>query len=472
MKAHGAAPRGLRPLPRSPMFEGRFGRLFRRLPPAPPLEIEQLRELADKMREPAEQGGGWQPAAPPTNLDNPDIPAGYTYFGQFVDHDLTFDPASSFDRDNDPDALVNFRTPRFDLDSVYGSGPHDEPFQYDRNQPGKFLIGNAGGVEDVPRNTQGIALIGDPRNDENVIVSGLQLVFLKLHNKLFDMVSQDATVPEEQRFDETQRLVRWHYQRVIVTDFLPLLVGEHLVKRLLRVSADGVNFDLAHYRPRKNAYIPVEFSVAAYRFGHSQIRPSYTINNSVGVKPIFATGDAVGESDDLRGRRPLPNGWTIDWSLFLPIGGSTPQPSRLIDRLLASALFDLPEASADKPQSLALRNLLRGQAFELPSGQDVARFLKVSTVFSGSDLDAPEPTPLWFYVLGESERTAKNPDDPATTGRQLGPVGGRIVAEVMLGILRVDGNSYLNRSPNWTPTAPAADASRLTLGELIHFATT
>ena len=131
MRTHGIEPRGLRPVTLSTLFEGRFGRRFRKLPPAPPLDPTHLQELARSMREPeATGGGGWGgPSAPPVDLDNPDIPAGYTYFGQFVDHDITFDPASSLERENDPDALTNFRSPRFDLDSVYGSGPEDEPFQ-------------------------------------------------------------------------------------------------------------------------------------------------------------------------------------------------------------------------------------------------------------------------------------------------------------------------------------------------------
>src|SRR5262249_48688211 len=149
--------RGLRRVPRSSLDEGRFGRLFRRLSPAPELPEKQLRDLAEGMREP--KGGG-------AKLDNPKIPSGYTYFGQFVDHDLTFHPVSSLQRSNDPDALVDFRSPRFDLDSVYGSGPDDEPFLYE--QPGRLrlVIGpkNTKGEPDLQRNSDGVALIGDPRN--------------------------------------------------------------------------------------------------------------------------------------------------------------------------------------------------------------------------------------------------------------------------------------------------------------------
>jgi Animal haem peroxidase len=463
VKTHGTRPRGLRPPPLSPQYEGRFGRLFRKLPPAPPLPPGQLEELASSMREPE----------PPEQLDNPDIPAGHTYFGQFVDHDITFDPASSLERENDPDALHNFRTPRFDLDSVYGSGPADEPFQYDDDQPGKLLIGESNGQQDLPRNVQGTALIGDPRNDENIIVSGLQLVFLLLHNKLFDEVAADPAIPEERRFEETQQRVRWHYQWVLVKDFLRHLVGDQVLAYLFGAdpTTEEPAFRLRHYNPRVNAYMPVEFSVAAYRFGHSQVRPVYNLNATVTDRPIFAPGDEVGELDDLRGGRELPAKWAIDWGLFLPIDGPAPQPSRLIDARLAAGLFDLPGIGADEPQSLAERNLLRGEQFKLPSGQDVARYLGVEPL-SGAELGAPEPTPLWFYVLKESELTPKDPHDPGSGGRQLGKVGARIVGEVLLGILQADPKAWVNVNPAWQPTVPAANEDEgLTLADLVKYAT-
>lgn len=175
-RSHGSEPRGLDSVPRAPSYEGRFGRMFRRLPTFTQTD-EFLTALAEGMRQPDGEVS-----------DNPGIPAIYTYFGQFIDHDITFDPSSSLQRMNDPEGLINFRTPRFDLDSVYGSGPADEPFQYDEATGGlKLLTGKGRDVasnqptteDDLPRNEQGRALIGDPRNDENVIVSQLQLAFIK-----------------------------------------------------------------------------------------------------------------------------------------------------------------------------------------------------------------------------------------------------------------------------------------------------
>lgn len=428
------------------------------------------------MHEPRGGSDSWEgPYAQPDDLDNPAIPAGYTYFGQFVDHDITFDPASSLQRENDPDALTSFRTPGFDLDSVYGSGPADEPFRYDRDEPTKLLLGESNGQLDLPRNAQGVALIGDARNDENLVVSQLQLVFLRLHNELLDEVAADARVPADRRFEEAQQRVRWHYQWVVIHDYLRRLVGEELLERLFPLNdATGVRaFRLAHYRPRRNAYIPVEFSVAAYRFGHSQVRSAYHLNDRARDRPLFVPGDQAGESDDLRGLRPLPIECALDWKLFLPIEGSTPQPSRRIDALLAAALFDLPGRPVAEPQSLAERNLRRGQAFGLPSGQDVARLLGAPHVLSGAYLGGvPEPTPLWFYILKESELTAADPENPiGSKGTRLGPVGARIVAEVFLGLLRADAKSYVNMDPKWQPTIPAANPEEgLTLADLVRHA--
>jgi len=480
-------PRGQKRVPLSRMHEGRFGRLFRKLEPAPPYSLDQLTSLANSMKDevPApEQPAGWgQPGAPAEAGDNAEIPAGYTYFGQFVDHDITFDPVSQLEGKNDPDALHNFRSPRFDLDSLYGSGPVDEPFQYDRERQldaspdqqslaARFLIGaNGHGQEDLPRTQpfgeQGVALIGDPRNDENIIVSQLQLAFLKLHNRFVRELARDDEKSKEQRFNEVQQLTRWHYQWVVALDFLPRLVGEAAMTKVWpawqQVATIGgerpesaLEFDFAWYQPKQNAFMPVEFSVAAYRVGHSMVRPAYHLNDQVQNIATFAPGDP-GEFGDLRGFRTLPQAWGLQWERFLALGDpGLVQPSRAVDAKLAAPLFDLPHGGG----SLALRNLQRGQALELPSGQDVARLLG-NPVRSGAELGTElDPTPLWFYMLKEAELDA--------AGRHLGPTGATIVAEVFLGLLAFDPSSWLNQEPAWTPTIERA-GERLTLADLIRF---
>src|SRR6266571_7224923 len=210
---HGSEPvRGLKGLSQSALKVGRFGRLFRHLTPFEP-EDEDLEALGDTMFEPEPDDNQEDPAG-----DNPDIPSGFTYFGQFIDHDITFDPNSKLQRQNDPNALRNFRTPRFDLDSLYADGPDNNPYLYDKDGVHLLVGKNAAGEDDLPRNAADPkrALIGDPRNDENAIVSQLHLAFIKLHNNVVDHLP--ANTPH--LFDEARRIVRWHYQWVVIHDFL------------------------------------------------------------------------------------------------------------------------------------------------------------------------------------------------------------------------------------------------------------
>jgi hypothetical protein len=228
---------------------------------------------------------------------NAAVPAGYTYLAQFVDHDITFDPTSKLQGRNDPDALVNFRTPRFDLDSLYGSGPMDQPFLYDWSAqvaPGvKLLVGSSAGggavTYDLPRNEQGRALIGDARNDEHLIISQLHLLFIRFHNKVVDRVLFDKPgLRGMALFEEAQRIVRHHYQWIVMHDFLPRVVG--------RGAARAARARRRFYKFEGAPFIPFEFSAAAYRFGHSMVRGDYTPNRHVTPPvPIFAQGDNPGE---------------------------------------------------------------------------------------------------------------------------------------------------------------------------------
>jgi Animal haem peroxidase len=434
----------------------RFGQMFPRL------------EQSDVGKEVLEELVKWMATDDTTRRsDNTDIAAGFTYLGQFIDHDITFDPMSKLDEQADPNSLVNFRTPRFDLDSVYGSGPADQPFLYDweaeprgtkllvaRNRAGSTVPRTTLPLArlDLPRNDQGRALIGDARNDENVIISQLHLLFLRFHNAVVDHLADE--VAEDDLFDRARELVRWHYQWIVVHEFLPKVVGAKVAKRVLTTSDDGglPTVHLEHFQWQDQPFIPVEFSGAAYRFGHSMIRSDYVLQRRVrrGTR-LFP---------DLAGLSWLPKRLVIDWERFFDLPGvdGKPQASQLINTTIVKPLWSLPVTG----KALARLNLQRGWALRLPSGQCVARkmgaplledeeLLLDDTVSRKAREELLRATPLWFYVLREAEK-GLDPDGLPIGGAHLGAVGGRIVAEVLVGLLKGDPTSYLSRNPAWRPT--------------------
>ena len=493
MGRHGVYPHDIVP-PKSKYFDsGRFGRMFGKLPAfssdtpeirAALLEIGKaggIMDAKDKLSEgPVKLIT--EPALSAKNPNNTTLTAGFTFLGQFLDHDMTFDPTSSLERQSDPEHISNFRTPSLALDNLYGAGPGASPHLYDQSAAGqgiKFLLEATGtaGKFDVPRNSQGVALIGDPRNDENLIVSQLQVAFLKFHNACVDHVKTKIklTKPDE-IFAEAQRLVRWHYQWIIVHEFLRKTCGADVVADVLE---NGRKFYKWHNEP----YIPVEFSVAAYRFGHSQVRPSYRANftGNPGGQPFFAmifepVPSDPNDPEDLTGGHRAPRRF-IDWPTFFDFGDGKVRPNKKIDSVLSTALFKLPGsvvANPDpktNPSSLAQRNLLRHLTFSLPSGQRVASAMGVPPL-SKSDLADLKPhglddrTPLWFYVLREASVQAN--------GEHMGAVGGRIIAEVFLGLLEGDRASYLSQEPDWQPSLPTIDPSKtgddFTMIDLLRFA--
>jgi Animal haem peroxidase len=491
---HGGV-RGANLSSRSLLFGGSFGRIFRTLPPAE-FSNDAVTALGQLMTAEGEDSPTRETEV--DNEENQGISAGYTYLGQFIDHDLTFDPASSLQKQNDPDAVVDYRTPRFDLDNIYGRGPNDQPYLYESDgihlQLGRKLTGNPAdeNTRDVPRHTsesggydgRARALIGDPRNDENVIVSQLQATFLRFHNKVADEHAGAA-------LSDIQRLVRWHFQWIVLHDFLPTIVGQDMVHAVLphlesgkSIFEDKPRLNFFHYR--NEAFIPIEFSAAAYRFGHSMVRPIYRLNTTLGKNPppkddpvngrllIFHPED---DAQSLNGFRAFPANWAIDWSLFFDMGDKRPnvgfnrlQPAYKIDTSLVNPLGTLPKSVASDVRSLAARNLMRGVSMGLPSGQDVARAmglpvisddrLKVGKATEEDSaknkrlVDIPkvgkefeDNAPLWYYVLAEAQQQFKTDNTPI----RLGPVGGRIVTETFVGLLLADSYSYLSQDPGWAP---------------------
>jgi hypothetical protein len=491
-------------------------------------------QLDPKTNKPTHDKNGFliPTATPESEVDDEEnfgIPAGYTYLGQFIDHDITFDPASSLQSQNDPDALIDFRTPALDLDNLYGRGPADQPYMYEADGI-HFAFGRALTRNGKPSKNQkdllrsdntNRALIGDKRNDENVIVSQLQGVFLRFHNFVAGLLLKKS--PGTQ-FEEIQRFVRWHYQWIVLHDFLPRIVGWDVIHSILPHLKNQTSIyedkpELHFYTWRNDPFMPVEFSVAAYRFGHSMVRPIYRLNEELGKgAPQDEVNRGVAgrqfifaalQDQGLNGFRKFPDIWAIDWHLFFETrrklddpknrGPERVQPAYKIDSSLVNPLAFLPEFSASNPMggglqpdkdghptplpnaisNLAHRNLLRGMSMGLPSGQAVARHMGLEPIpdkelkVGKANVDGikgnpsitdfgksfTDNAPLWFYILAEAQhqwlteaaQTSGNDDAKSMVHTRLGPVGGRIVAEVLIGLLLGDQHSFLSQWPNWKP---------------------
>jgi Animal haem peroxidase len=443
----------------APLGGGRYQRLFPELPKLDS-DDEALHALG-------RSGGVCDGAAVLVLGEGPDADgaAAWPFFGQFVAHDITGD-RSPLTHHAELAEIINARSPRANLECVYGDGPAGSPFLYDRDDPAKLLVGrdDAGQPTDLPRNAQGVALIVDPRNDVHLFTAQIHTALLHVHNGLVDRLRADG-VAEAELFAEARRAATWHYQWVLLRDFLPRVVGDQLTDRLLAG-------ERSWYLPAAGAaWIPVEFADAAYRYGHSQIRERYRVRPDADPVPLYP---------DLLGFRPVPAARVVDWSCMVDLPGRpAAQRAKRIDGHLAQSLIRLPQAltglaSEDDYGSLAVRDLQRGQGVGLPSGEAVARHLGVEPL-------APDEvglaatgwvgeTPLWLYVLKESEHRGG--------GDRLGPVGGVLVGEVLVGIVDADGESYRAADPTWQPTLPTARPQgsspdgRFGLADLLEFAAT
>ena len=399
---------------------------------------------------------------------------------------------------SNPKKTTNFRTAAFDLDSVYGNGPQGSPELYDLSSgeiklrvepiPGAKAVSRNGAPRfDLPRDPNNTAILGDSRNDEHVILAQLHTAFLRFHNAVVDHLRKDpasATQSAEQIFKLAQRQVRWHYQWIVLHEFLPLTIGQERVNDILRRGPRFYRVDEGEdgrrARRSKDPLIPIEFSVAAYRFGHSQIRPSYRLNfGPTGGSPFFAflfddTQDPNDpDPDDLRGGKRAPRRF-VDWQTFFNFGDGNFRPNKKIDGKLSSVLMLLPGSRGPAPglpadgiQSLPSRSLMRHVNLGMPSGQAIAKRIGVPAL-TPAQLDILEPfhmeksTPLLFYIWKEAELLEN--------GLRLGPVGSRIVGEVFIGLLKADETSYLAAQPRWKPVLPSARRGDFRITDLLTFA--
>lgn len=461
------------------------------------------------------------------------IPAAYTYFGQFLAHDILRikeraaggdDPIKS---DFDPlplaeasRALSNTRRAVLDLSSVYGDGPSfpgEIPSEaqalglYDGARLRTSMVTIAPGAEPVPplglqtpdllRQADAgtlagappsTAVIADERNDENLILAQLHLAFVLFHNRIVDRIeeAQPGLAPRLQ-FAAASRLARRHYQWLVVNDWLKRICDPAVVDAVL---ADGASTYVRRQAEigGAHAFLPLEFTAAAFRFAHSMVRARYDWNANFAnarFDQLFQVTGPQGFSGALAGAKTLPSSWVADWSrLADPETARTGGMSRPIDIYLSPPLVELAnEGNRESPggrlqrlmKNLAKRNLLRGYFLALPTGQAVAQALGVEAL-SPQLLERGLPhgalgafraarftvrTPLWFYVLQESKIQAD--------GARLGAVGSRLVAETVVGLLRLDPNSYLNHAGGWTPRIGATldDGREIrTLPDLLRFA--
>jgi hypothetical protein len=422
------------------------------------------------------------------------IPSGFTYLGQFIDHDLTFDKTDvMLGTQVNPTVLLQARSPSLDLDSLYGAGPQDpesakfyeadgmhlktgttEAIDGIAAKPGFDLPRGAGTTNKAKRK----AVIPDPRNDENLAVAQTHCAMIRFHNRVLDTLP--ASVPTTLKFATARELVTKHYQWMIRTDYLPRICRQSAVDNVFN---SGRKVFEVGATPTDVPTMPIEFSVAAFRLGHSMVRASYNWNKifdfGAGSLDLLFTFSATG--GDLGGGLHVPSNWIADFRRLydfteagkanLKVAASKFNHAKAIDTRLVDPLRDLPPSTfggsgipdGDPQRNLAFRNLTRARMVRLATGQQMASFMKAKGVNfprlkkaqirdgqGGVVLDALTPkqrtavltdTPLWFYVLREAE----------LNGGQLRGVGARIVAETMHRAMEGSQASIV-RDPAWRPT--------------------
>ncbi|RLK59306.1 peroxidase family protein [Actinokineospora cianjurensis] len=458
------------------------------------------------------------------------IPAGFTYLGQFVDHDLTLDrTATQLGSEVTVDDLVQGRSPALDLDSVYGRGPHDRLDRRFYAEDGvRLKVGTSSATGfpddrvrvdlegfDLPRagGTAGTAadrrapLIPDLRNDENLVVAQTHLAFIRFHNRVVEHLALTG-IHERRLFEAAREQVVKHYQWMLRTDFLPRVVDPAVVAD---VFTNGRRFFEARGHGRQPT-MPVEFAVAAYRMGHSMVRDAYEWNRVFttggpgplgtllllftfsGVSGNF-TGGGLPELDDpdFGEVDRLPTNWIADFrrlydftesgrpDLAPPAG--TANVAKRIDTVLVDPLAQLPAGTfggrgstfPDIHRNLAFRNLTRADMVRLASGQQMAALFGVTPLSGDQILTGNGGASL--AGLSAEQRASVAASTPLwfyvlreaelNDGR-LGQVGGRIVAEVFHRAIEGSRHSTV-REPWWRPTL-GPDASTFRMTDLLLFA--
>jgi Animal haem peroxidase len=460
----------------------RFSRI---VPPDHQLSDEAIRDLAAAMS----VGGGSEGSA---------IPAGYTYLGQFVAHDLSRSARANLNEVIHRDRLGQRNSPGLDLDSLYGAGPGEEDF-YDgiRLRVGSTFPVDEDGVgelpgHDLPRRDGGVAAIADERNDANVAVAQTHLAFIHFHNRVVDELT--GGMPEDERFSAARDIVVRHYQWMVRTDYLPRVCNPAVLDDVFEGGRKAFEVD-----PARDAVptMPIEFAVAAFRFGHSMLRRSYSWNRRFedGLCGLDLLFQFSADGGDLGGAPRLPSIAVADFRRLYEFKAPFAVPERQfnramrIDTALTGPLAAMPAAAFDDTRrrpadpaaaNLAFRDLVRARDLDLATGQQTARHLVACGVpvaelspaeilegKNGARLDGlstaardaiVRDTPLWFYCLREAE----------LNGGVLTGVGARIVAETFHRAIQGSSPSIV-KDPAWRPSlGPDGDTFRMI--DLLSFA--
>lgn len=427
------------------------------------------------------------------------IPAGYTYLGQFIDHDLSLDSAAADKifpwQPIAAASITNRRSPYLDLDSLYGSefssSLKKEPARellLEENSYSLLKLGYT--IEDTVSKTfpndlwripgSPIALVVDSRNDENLAVAQTHVAFVKFHNAVCKYLNENDT---KERFEKARGIVIRHYQWIVLKDFLPRILKESILNEVLTKPNQ-------FYFPSKNdVFMPLEHSVGAYRFGHTMIRDSYNWNRIFNDDPtgsqatLFHLAKFTGRGHGIKER--LPSDWIINWRWFFNIANSAVLErqkfnfANRIDTDIAKAVgsFKTDENQPFPPVferefSIPALDLYRARALGLPTGQAVAERIlgsrnkvlmpeQIANLLpDGIKFVFSKQTPLWFYLLAEAEIEER--------GQNLGAVGSRIIGETFVGILRLTTPSILNEDFQPDP-AFCNDAGEFGMPEMLQF---
>ncbi len=424
------------------------------------------------------------------------LPSGYVYFGQFVAHDLIRDQRLLRETDGEVEQVINYRTPRFDFDHLFGRSGEDFPGLYEND--GRLRLGLTkesvledgrvvrSTLDDLPRNPDGSARLIDPRNDENLIVAQIHVLMAKFYNDVLALLQRkpelSAGPATKSLATQARRWVRWHYQWLVLNDFLPRFVR---AEALGEVRRERLRLFPRHYAPSDYPVaLPAEFTVAAYRFGHSMIQSHYDLNLPIGAIPatdliaMTHRGGRIGPESPA-----LPASYVVDWDFFFEGPDAQLNRGQNIDTFIPEILYGLPlETAAQGKRALALSErerrgpvclpevtLIRGSRMRLPAGEEFARYFgyeplppELIPAIPADKTFFADPafrnrTPLWYYFLREAaveENTRPEPaPEPELRIQKLGTLGSRVVAEVFHQVLMADGESILQTGRDWRPPA-------------------